>query len=187
MNSKHTLLAAVLALALSGCGISHGDRLNYGNVNAIQRNVTTEAQIRAMFGEPVSVQINQKLGVKKLVYAYRNDDSIKKGAAGIGGAILGGVLGHQIGGGSGQAIATSVGAAAGGLLGDRASGIANAGSGNLARHRPCQRLQLHRAKRAHAELGHQRWRCSLIKSPLRIAVAKSSPSGRIFYGRVLRT
>ena len=120
MNRKHTFLAAVLALALSGCGISHGDRLNYGNVNAIQRNVTTEAQIRAMFGEPVSVQINQKLGVKKLVYAYRNDDSIKKGAAGIGGAILGGVLGHQIGGGSGQAIATSVGAAAGGLLGDNA-------------------------------------------------------------------
>ena len=118
MNSKHTLLAAVLALALGGCGISHGDRLNYGNINAIQRNVTTEAQIRAMFGEPVSVQINQKLGVKKLVYAYRNDDSIKKGAAGIGGAILGGVIGHQIGGGSGQAIATGVGAAAGGLLGD---------------------------------------------------------------------
>ena len=95
MNRKHTLLAAVLALALGGCGISHGDRLNYGNVNAIQRNVTTEAQ-------------------------NRNDDSIKKGAAGIGGAILGGVLGHQIGGGSGQAIATSVGAAAGGLLGDNA-------------------------------------------------------------------
>ncbi|MFC0034334.1 glycine zipper 2TM domain-containing protein [Cardiobacterium valvarum] len=120
MNNKYTFLAAILALALSGCGISHGDRLNYGNVNAIQRNVTTEAQIRAMFGEPVSVQINQKLGVKKLVYAYRNDDSIKKGAAGIGGAILGGVLGHQIGGGSGQAIATGVGAAAGGLLGDNA-------------------------------------------------------------------
>ena len=120
MNRKHTVICTVLALALSGCGISHGDRLNYGNVNAIQRNVTTEAQIRAMFGEPVSVQINQKLGVKKLVYAYRNDDSIKKGAAGIGGAILGGVLGHQIGGGSGQAIATSVGAAAGGLLGDNA-------------------------------------------------------------------
>ncbi|EHM51934.1 glycine zipper 2TM domain-containing protein [Cardiobacterium valvarum] len=120
MNNKYTFLAAILTLALSGCGISHGDRLNYGNVNAIQRNVTTEAQIRAMFGEPVSVQINQKLGVKKLVYAYRNDDSIKKGAAGIGGAILGGVLGHQIGGGSGQAIATGVGAAAGGLLGDNA-------------------------------------------------------------------
>ena len=120
MNSKQTFLAAVLALALGGCGISHGDRMNYANVNAIQRNVTTEAQIRAMFGEPISVQINQKAGIKKLVYAYRNDDSIKKGAAGIGGAILGGVLGHQIGGGSGQAIATSVGAAAGGLLGDNA-------------------------------------------------------------------
>ena len=118
MKCKNSILAAALALSLSACGINHGDRLDIANVNAIQRNVTTEAQIRAMFGEPVSVQINQKLGVKKLVYAYRNDDSIKKGAAGIGGAILGGVIGHQIGGGSGQAIATGVGAAAGGLLGD---------------------------------------------------------------------
>ena len=71
-----------------------------------------------MFGEPVSVEVNQKLGVKKLVYAYRNDDSMKKGAAGIGGALLGGLLGSQIGGGSGQAIASTVGAAAGGLVGD---------------------------------------------------------------------
>jgi len=118
MKCKNSILAAALALSLSACGINHGDRLDIANVNAIQRNVTTEAQIRAMFGEPVSVQINQKLGVKKLVYAYRNDDSIKKGAAGIGGAILGGVIGHQIGGGGGEAIAAGVGAAAGGLLGD---------------------------------------------------------------------
>lgn len=117
---KNGALALVLAVSLSACGINHGDRMDYNLINSIQRGVTTEAQIRSMFGEPVSVQTNQKLGIKKLVYAYRNDDSIKKGAAGIGGAILGGVLGHQIGGGSGQAIATSVGAAAGGLLGDNA-------------------------------------------------------------------
>ena len=73
--------------------------MDYNLINSIQRGVTTEAQIRSMFGEPVSVQTNQKLGIKKLVYAYRNDDSMKKSAAGLGGALLGGLLGNQIGGG----------------------------------------------------------------------------------------
>ena len=115
---KNGALALVLAVSLSACGINHGDRMDYNMVNSIQRGVTTEAQIRSMFGEPVSVQTNQKLGIKKLVYAYRNDDSMKKSAAGLGGALLGGLLGNQIGGGTGQAIATGVGGAAGGLIGD---------------------------------------------------------------------
>ncbi|MDO4642410.1 MAG: hypothetical protein Q4A74_01060 [Cardiobacteriaceae bacterium] len=115
---RNGALALGIALALSACGISHGDRMNYADVNSIQRNVTTEQQIRTMFGEPVSVQTNQKAGVKKLIYAYRNDDSSKKAAAGIGGALLGGLLGSQIGGGAGQAIAGTVGATAGGLVGD---------------------------------------------------------------------
>ena len=115
---KNGALALVLAVSLSACGINHGDRMDYNLINSIQRGVTTEAQIRSMFGEPVSVQTNQKLGIKKLVYAYRNDDSMKKSAAGLGGALLGGLLGSQIGGGTGQAIATGVGGAAGGLIGD---------------------------------------------------------------------
>ena len=106
---KNGALALVLAVSLSACGINHGDRMDYNLINSIQRGVTTEAQIRSMFGEPVSVQTNQKLGIKKLVYAYRNDDSMKKSAAGLGGALLGGLLGSQIGGGTGQAIATGVG------------------------------------------------------------------------------
>ena len=115
---KNGALAVVLAVSLSACGINHGDRMDYNMVNSIQRGVTTEAQVRSMFGEPVSVQTNQKLGIKKLVYAYRNDDSMKKSAAGIGGALLGGLLGNQIGGGTGQAIASGIGASAGGLIGD---------------------------------------------------------------------
>ena len=115
---KNGALALVLAVSLSACGINHGDRMDYNSVNSIQRGVTTEAQVRAMFGEPVSVQTNQKLGVKKLIYAYRNDDSMKKSAAGLGGALLGGLLGNQIGGGVGQSIATGVGVTAGGLIGD---------------------------------------------------------------------
>ena len=86
---KNGALALVLAVSLSACGINHGDRMDYNLINSIQRGVTTEAQIRSMFGEPVSVQTNQKLGIKKLVYAYRNDDSMKKSAAGLGGALLG--------------------------------------------------------------------------------------------------
>ena len=82
---KNGALALVLAVSLSACGINHGDRMDYNLINSIQRGVTTEAQIRSMFGEPVSVQTNQKLGIKKLVYAYRNDDSMKKSAAGLGG------------------------------------------------------------------------------------------------------
>ncbi|PIE82336.1 MAG: hypothetical protein CSA10_00780 [Cardiobacteriales bacterium] len=109
----------VLLWLLSGC-IATGTRLDYNAINAIQRGITTEPQIRAWFGEPVSVEINQKLNTKRLTYGYRNDDSIKKDAAGVGGAVLGGVLGHQVGGGSGQTIATGVGALAGGLLANNA-------------------------------------------------------------------
>lgn len=112
-------MISVLLLLLSGC-IATGSRLDYNAINSIQRGVTTEQQIRAWFGEPVSVEINQKWNTKRLTYGYRNDDSIKKKGAGFGGAILGGVLGHQIGDGSGQAIATGIGALAGGLLANNA-------------------------------------------------------------------
>lgn len=115
MKYRQSILAAALALSLGACGINHGNRLDYANINTIQRNVTTEAQIRAMFGEPLSVEINQKAGIKKLIYAYRNDDSMKKGAAGIGGSLLGGLLGSQIGN-----TAASLGSTAGGLLADNA-------------------------------------------------------------------
>lgn len=111
------MLAAVLVL--TGC-IARGSKLNYNTVNSIQRGVTTEQQIRAMFGEPVATETRHKLGIKVLQYGYSNDDSIKKDAATVGGAALGGALGNQIGGGSGQAIASGLGAALGGLLGENA-------------------------------------------------------------------
>ena len=66
MKYKNSILAAALAFSLSACGINHGDRLDIANVNAIQHNVTTEAQVRAMFGEPVSVEVNQKLDAAKI-------------------------------------------------------------------------------------------------------------------------
>jgi outer membrane lipoprotein SlyB len=40
------------------------------------------------------------------------------GLGAVGGAVLGGVLGHQVGGGTGKTVATVGGAAAGGLIGN---------------------------------------------------------------------
>ncbi|UJF24742.1 glycine zipper 2TM domain-containing protein [Suttonella sp. R2A3] len=116
-NIKTILICFFGVAILTGC-IATGTRMDYSQVNQIQRGVTTEQQIRMLFGEPVTVSVNQKAGIRKLTYGYRNSDQIKKSAAGIGGAAAGGLLGSQIGGGSGQVIAGSVGAIAGGLLAD---------------------------------------------------------------------
>ncbi len=118
MNFKKIINPALLCLTMIvglGC-VSLGQQLNYNQVASIQRNVTTEAQIRAMFGEPVTSELNMKRGVKILTYGYKNDDSIKKGAAATAGAVAGGALGRQVGGGSGRAVAGTVGALAGGIL-----------------------------------------------------------------------
>ena len=43
----------------------------------------------------------------------------KFGIGAVVGAIAGGVLGHQVGGGSGKAVATAAGAVAGGMIGNK--------------------------------------------------------------------
>lgn len=111
---KTSVLSVLLASSLTAC-ISHGARFDLAQVSQIQRNVTSEQQIRMMFGEPVGVQTNLKAGTRILTYQYKNDDSIKKDMAGLGGALLGGLIGAQIGDGSGQYIASTLGATAGGL------------------------------------------------------------------------
>lgn len=119
---KKIILVSVLSgsLALSGCSITHGTAFNPSNIASIQRGVTTEAQIRQMFGEPVTVNTDSATGQRRLMYRYDNDSSIQKTYAGIGGALVGGLLGSQIGGGSGSAIASGLGATAGGVLGENA-------------------------------------------------------------------
>lgn len=109
------LLTLSFLFLVSAC-INRGTQLSQQHINSITRGVTTEQQIRAMFGEPVGVEVNQKAGTRTLYYGYENDDSIKKGAAATGGAIAGGVLGSNIGGGSGSVIAGSLGTLVGGLL-----------------------------------------------------------------------
>ncbi len=113
------LILSLLALTLSGC-ISTGQQINYNSVLMIKKRVTTEAEIRAMFGEPVTSEVNMKRGVKILTYGYKNSDAIKKAAAGTAGAVAGGVLGNQIGGGFGRAIASSLGTVVGGFLASNA-------------------------------------------------------------------
>lgn len=112
---KTSILSILMATSLTAC-VNHGTRFDMTQVSQIQRNVTSEQQIRMMFGEPVGVQTNLKAGTRILTYQYKNDDSIKKEMAGLGGALLGGLIGAQIGDGSGQYIASGLGAMAGGAV-----------------------------------------------------------------------
>lgn len=52
-----------------------------------------------------------------LLAACTNDAGTKQTIGGLGGAVLGGLLGSQIGGGSGRLVAVGAGAVLGGLLG----------------------------------------------------------------------
>jgi len=106
-KSHLIIFLSAIVFLLQGC-ISLGQKIDTNKVDRIQKRVTTESQIRAWFGEPVTVTINRKRGVKILTYAYKNDDSIKKAAAGGAGAVAGGLLGSQIGGGSGSTISGSL-------------------------------------------------------------------------------
>lgn len=113
------LLITVITLFTTGC-ISLGQKIDYNQVATIQRHVTTEADIRAMFGEPVTSEMNMKKGIKTFTYGYKNDDEIKKAAAGTAGAVAGGALGSQIGGGSGRYVAGALGSMVGGFLASNA-------------------------------------------------------------------
>lgn len=115
----HFVFASIFMLTISGC-VSLGQKIDYNKVSMIQKRVTTEADIRAMFGEPVTSQMNLKRGVKILTYGYKNSDEVKKVTAGTAGMAVGGALGSQIGGGSGSVIAGSLGALAGGFLASNA-------------------------------------------------------------------
>lgn len=114
---KHVLLLSLAMTAVTLTGCQSGQQLGYESVSQIQRNVTTEAQIRAMYGEPEAVSIDYQAGTKTLLYRYRNNDEVKRYGAGILGSIAGGALGYQIGDGAGQAIATTIGSVAGGAIG----------------------------------------------------------------------
>lgn len=58
----------------------------------------------------------------------------------IGGAVAGGVLGHQIGGGRGQDIATAGGAVAGGMAGKRMAENSGGGQPTTTTQRVCRQI-----------------------------------------------
>lgn len=111
----HFVTLVIVTFLLIGC-VSFGQKIDYNKVSMIQKRVTTEADIRAMFGEPVTSELNLKRGVKILTYGYKNSDEIKKVAAGTAGTVAGAALGSQVGGGSGSYLAGTLGAVAGGIL-----------------------------------------------------------------------
>ena len=104
----------VFCTLLSAC--QSGRNIDYQSAMSIQRHITTEQEIRARFGEPDYVYTDTMLGQRILYYRYRQSDEIKRPIAAFVGTIAGGVLGYQIGDGTGQALATMVGSAAGGAI-----------------------------------------------------------------------
>lgn len=112
---KKLHLTTLLAIGLlSAC--QAGPEINYQSVQSITLNVTTEQDVRNLFGEPVAVHTNMREGTRTLLYRHSENDQIKQPIAGIIGSIAGGVLGYQIGDGSGQALATMIGSTAGGAI-----------------------------------------------------------------------
>lgn len=114
MKALRIIALSAAIMALAGC--QSGYELNYNTVSQIQKGVTTEQQIRSTFGEPVAVHTDANKGTRILTYRYNNNDQIKKAGAGLLGAVAGGLLGNQVGGGGGRALMTAGGAVAGGAL-----------------------------------------------------------------------
>lgn len=116
---KKIIFTAVFAAALlTGC--QSGRPLDYAQVQSIQRGVSTEADVRQLFGEPSSVYTNAAVGTRTLIYRNTKSDEVKRPVLGLLGSIAGGVIGYQIGDGAGQAVATMIGSTAGGALGANA-------------------------------------------------------------------
>ncbi|MBT1445829.1 glycine zipper 2TM domain-containing protein [Shewanella sp. JM162201] len=79
---------------------------------AYERNQAVPVE-KVLYGDVVSVR---RITEQELV------EDRHQGWRTFGGALLGGVIGHQFGGGSGQDVATVLGALAGGALAHRAGG-----------------------------------------------------------------
>lgn len=105
---KKTLVAVLVSVALAGCAINMHPR---GEAN---QNLTP------VFLEEVAI-----VDVLPVVMtASKSNTPMIAGA--VGGAALGGLLGHQVGKGNGKKWATAVGAIAGGALGASAADSAAA-------------------------------------------------------------
>ncbi|MGR3634335.1 MAG: glycine zipper 2TM domain-containing protein [Shimia sp.] len=68
------------------------------------------------------VAISALMATLVIVPACTSQRDVECGGAALTGAVVGGLIGNQIGGGSGKDILTASGAAAGGLMANRAAG-----------------------------------------------------------------
>ena len=103
LNAYGTVLGMLAALMFSGCA-----NMDAGSAPA-NTEVTRSGNVYSGYGVVQSIELvqHEKSGI---------------GGSGIGlgtiaGAVIGGVVGSQIGGGSGKTVATVVGAAGGGYVG----------------------------------------------------------------------
>lgn len=114
---KSKLLSVLLTAAfLTAC--QSGQVINPQTVAQIQRNVTTQDQIVATFGEPDEVFVNTKMGTRTLIYKYKDSNEGLRAVAAVAGGAAGALLGSQIGGGSARYYT----GAAGGVAGAAAAG-----------------------------------------------------------------
>ncbi|OTA15858.1 membrane protein [Xenorhabdus vietnamensis] len=104
---KHFLVSAVVVTTLSGCAdMSAFSSDTYSISQAKQAQTVTYGIIRSI--RPVTIKGKQAGDPNMLGF--------------IGGAVLGGLLGNTVGGGSGQKLTTAAGAIAGGLAGQGIQG-----------------------------------------------------------------
>jgi len=85
------LLLIFGSIVMVGC--SSGQNIELKQVKKIRKGRTTEQQVRQMFGEPTSTNLDYKRGRKTLIYGYVNSDGSKKALAGAAGTAAGMVLG----------------------------------------------------------------------------------------------
>lgn len=111
MNKLGAMFGAVAVLALGGCQTMN-DPYNTSGSGTTSQGTVNSGGAYSGYGVVQSIDLVQQAGT----------GSTGIGGSGIGvgtiaGAVIGGVLGNQVGGGSGQTIATVAGAAGGAYVG----------------------------------------------------------------------
>jgi outer membrane lipoprotein SlyB len=145
MNSKFRLLplagAATLAAALSACGsVDLYGQNNYPGPAPVTYPSGSYSQPSGSYSQPMAaVEFGRITNVSLVSGTAPAAPSGRRIAGAAIGAIVGGVLGNQIGGGSGRTAATVLGAAGGALAGNE---IAKRQDGTYATSQPVYRIEV---------------------------------------------
>lgn len=108
MNRTGTTLCALAILALTGCG-TMGEPSGTGTTTS----TNTGSGAYSGYGVVQSIEL-----VQQNTTASSGIGGTGIGVGAIAGAVVGGVLGNQVGGGTGQTVATVAGAAGGAYVGN---------------------------------------------------------------------